>query len=666
MQDVDELGAGATFAGYTLVELLGEGGFGAVYLAQHPHLPKRVALKILYNVAGGAQVREKFIQEANLYAQLDGHPNIVTVHDRGTTDGVMWIAMQYLAGTNCQRAADAGPLKPKRAVQIITDVAGALDFAHHRGIVHRDIKPSNILLITHPDGTERAVLTDFGLAKVREDTQSGPHTSAVILTPVCAAPEQFDGLDASRRTDVYGLGCTLFILLTGAAPYPDAHRSWQLAYAHKELPIPRPSQIADVPARFDRVIRRAMAKNPADRYPSAFALAYAAEQALDSASSTGPIRRTADQPGNSSQPPGRQDSLADRHDLAVAFGAWGDYVAAITELELVVADRTRELGADHADTLDSRDRLAYFRLQNADRKQAADEYKHLAADRARVFGEHDPATVICGYQSQIARNADGPAFVRQAVAPAKNVVAQRIRVLGADHPDLLRLRAAMGALCRLAKDYPGAVAELTAAVGLAERHLGAVHRKTLNLRDELAVNRGFSAEPDRAVTDLEQLVADRINLLGGEHLDTFRTREHLGRWRGGRGDKAGAVSEFERLVADETRALGADHPATLAARHGLAFWRNEDGDHTQAVAEFERLLADRARILGPDNLQTLLTRREFANALGLSGDPRKAVAELDRLTAQFAKKWGARHPYTVATSTYSDSWKAQIKGKGQP
>jgi tRNA A-37 threonylcarbamoyl transferase component Bud32 len=286
MEGVGQLPEGTVFAGYQIVKPLGVGGFGAVYLARHPNLNKHVALKLLDYRAANEQVRElverKFHVEADLLAKLDEHENIVTVFDRGTADGVMWIAMRYVAGVDCDRAVSSGPLTPDRAVRIIDDVANALGYAHHHGVVHRDVKPANILLVTGPGEAEHAMLTDFGIAKVIEETQVAAG-SAIMLSPACAAPEQFDGVGVDHRADIYGLGCTLFILLTGAAPYADVQGLGPTANAHKNAAIPRPSATPGVPKGFDSVISKALAKKPGQRYSSATELADAAREALGGA-----------------------------------------------------------------------------------------------------------------------------------------------------------------------------------------------------------------------------------------------------------------------------------------------------------------------------------------------------------------------------------------------
>ncbi|MGV9948814.1 serine/threonine-protein kinase [Rhodococcus aetherivorans] len=307
---MSRLEPGDVFAGYRIERRLGTGGMGAVYLAQHPRLPVQVALKLLKSrvtdddpeaEADAETERQRFLLEADNAAALN-HPNIVIVYDRGTEkrpDGrggesdQLWIAMQYIVGTDAARALrEDGPMPAERAVHIITETAEALDYAHHRGVLHRDVKPANILLGEPELGRpERVLLADFGIAKTMDTAGVRTKTGLVMASAHYAAPEQFrlDTLD--RRADVYALGITLCELLTGKRPYRGTTNS-QLQYEHCFEPIPRPSTLHDaVPETFDPVIRKALAKERDDRYPSCGALADAAQQALDTATRSAQRRK---------------------------------------------------------------------------------------------------------------------------------------------------------------------------------------------------------------------------------------------------------------------------------------------------------------------------------------------------------------------------------------
>src|ERR1700748_1088751 len=174
------LPSGETFAAYTILRLLGRGGMSEVYLAQHPRLPRRDALKILLGgTAADSGFRERFHREAELAASL-WHPNIVQVHDRGEFDGQLWIAMDYVEGADAaQLLRDRHPagMPTDEACAIITAVAGALDYAHQRGLLHRDVKPANILLTDPTDGDRRILLADFGIARYHDDTSGITHTN---------------------------------------------------------------------------------------------------------------------------------------------------------------------------------------------------------------------------------------------------------------------------------------------------------------------------------------------------------------------------------------------------------------------------------------------------------------------------------------------------------
>ncbi|AZI59384.1 hypothetical protein EH165_04275 [Nakamurella antarctica] len=257
---------------------------GSVYLALHPRLPRRDALKLLSSaLSTDDSFRARFEREADLAARLI-HRNIVAVYDRGSYEGQLWIAMQYVAGSDAAQVAalNDGSMTPARVVHIISETGAGLDFAHRNGLLHRDVKPANILLAPPDDAgdPETVLLTDFGIAKPLDETQQLTGGGNLLATLAYASPEQIEAKPVDRRSDIYALGCVLYELLTRSVPFPE-QTPFATMTAHLKKPPPRPSEaIPGLPIGFDAVIAKALAKNPEDRYSTCRELTTAAKAAL--------------------------------------------------------------------------------------------------------------------------------------------------------------------------------------------------------------------------------------------------------------------------------------------------------------------------------------------------------------------------------------------------
>ena len=271
------LNQGDAFAGYTIVRRLGSGGMGEVYLAQHPRLPRRDALKVLpTSLTADQEYRQRFSREADLAAEL-WHPHIVGIHDRGEFEGQLWLSMDYVEGTDAAellRSRYPSGMPKAEAFQIVAAVADALDYAHLRGLLHRDVKPANILLTEGDPRGRRILLADFGIAREIGDISGLTATNMVVGTTGYSAPEQLMGSDIDGRADQYALGCTAFQLLTGAAPYQNSNAAVVISQ-HLSAPPPQIGERRGDLAELNGVITRVLAKSPADRYPSCSDLATA-------------------------------------------------------------------------------------------------------------------------------------------------------------------------------------------------------------------------------------------------------------------------------------------------------------------------------------------------------------------------------------------------------
>ncbi|HET9257824.1 MAG TPA: serine/threonine-protein kinase [Pseudonocardiaceae bacterium] len=272
------------FGPYRLESLIGQGAMGQVYRAVDTARDRVVAIKLLpAALAATPEFRDRFRRESALTARLR-EPHIVPIHDYGEIDGRLYIDMRLVEGANLsQLIARDGPFSPERAVNIVAQIASALDAAHAAGLVHRDIKPSNILVTDDRNGAagEFVYVADFGLARmVADHGASLTMTGATVGSPGYMAPERFTGGHGDHRVDIYALGCLLFETLAAHGPFV-AEGLPAMIHAHLNQHPPRLSrERPGLPAELDSVIFRAMAKNPVDRYATAGELAAAARAAL--------------------------------------------------------------------------------------------------------------------------------------------------------------------------------------------------------------------------------------------------------------------------------------------------------------------------------------------------------------------------------------------------
>ena len=287
---------GSELAGYRVERVLAAGGMGTVYLARDPVLPRLDALKVLSTeLSKDPGLRERFTRESDTGAALH-HPNIVSIYSRGEAeDGQLWIAMQYVAGTDAEAALAAGTMNPGRALRIVREVAKALDYAHRLNVVHHDVKPSNILLATDIDSDdEHVLLSDFGISRTIGQTDT-TGDAPLTLSLAYAAPEAIAGSAISGSADIYSLGCTLFRLLTNKHVFSQADGTSALVAAHLRQAPPRISDfLSGSSPQLDSVIAKALAKDPDQRFDSAREFAAAATSALQNTIPLGDARRGTD------------------------------------------------------------------------------------------------------------------------------------------------------------------------------------------------------------------------------------------------------------------------------------------------------------------------------------------------------------------------------------
>ncbi len=268
---------GRRLGNYRIDGVLGKGGMSVTYKATDVRLGRKVALKIIGDHLGAdAEFRERFVDEARNTSAID-HANVVPLYDFGELDGMLYIAMRMVDGGDLAGLISSGPIAPSRTLTMLDQVADALDTLHSRGLVHLDVKPANVLVTKKETAREHVYVADFGLTR-RGATGHRTRGGDFLGSPTYAAPEHLRGEPLDGRTDQYALTCVLYACLTGSPPFKGDVPT--VIKGHLNGEPPAISRAVALPPAIDEVIRKGMAKNPADRYPTCVEMVAAARRAL--------------------------------------------------------------------------------------------------------------------------------------------------------------------------------------------------------------------------------------------------------------------------------------------------------------------------------------------------------------------------------------------------
>ncbi|MCB9378731.1 MAG: serine/threonine protein kinase, partial [Holophagales bacterium] len=673
---------GRSLGPYQLVERIGRGGMGEVWLAERDEAGyrRRVAIKRIRRGLESEELLARFRVERQALARLS-HRSIARLLDAGIDpEGVPYLVLENVDGRPITEACDAERLPLERRLELFEEICRAVAFAHANLIVHRDLKPSNILLT----GGGEVRLLDFGIAKIL-DPDSGAaglpetRTLAALATPEYASPEQVAGGPVTTATDVHALGALLYELLTGRRPFA-AHESSSLGLARAivEVDPPRPSESvtstsepersecskratarATTPRELgralagdlDTIVGTALAKDPARRYPSVERLG----EDVASFRSGHPIRARPDSIGY------RFGKFVRRHRVAavaVALAAVAVLAAGVQTVrqsaavarERDAARQERDAAREVTDFL-----VSLFEADPyASGEQARDattlgEFLESSEDAVRAELADRPE-LRARLLTLLGRLSANVGRLDAALELAREGVAERRRLLGPDHPDVAESLNVLGTALQERGDYDAAERALREALEIRERKLGELHGDTLESLNNLAVvlslrdRPGDEAEEER----LERLALERRRrLFGDHHLETAQSLNNLAVFlynRSGPGDLEGAAEHLGEALAIREKALGADHPFVANTRSNLANVLLALGRTDEAVALFREAIRAWTESLGAEHARVAAGWWGLSRALESAGDLEGALDAARRTAAIDAVTLPPGHP----------------------
>jgi serine/threonine protein kinase len=688
---------GTIIGPYKLLEQIGEGGFGIVFMAeQQEPIRRKVALKVLKPGMDTRQVIARFDAERQALALMD-HPNIARVLDAGATNsGRPYVVMELVKGVSITEFCDKNHLAPEARLKLFLDVCRAIQHAHHKGVIHRDIKPTNVLVTLH-DGVPVVKVIDFGVAKAMGQnlTERTLFTGygQMVGTPAYMSPEQAEmsGLDIDTRSDVYALGVLLYELLTGTTPLEEK-RLREAGYGElqrliREEEAPRPStrlsslgdsatvlagnrgldvkRLAQLLAGdLDWAVMKALEKDRNRRYDTPGSFAEDIERYL---------RREA----ILARPPStvyKVKKFAQRHRAAVLTAAAVATAllgsTAVATWQAVQATRAKQ--ETLAALVAEREAKESAQAEEAKTKAVLEFVENKVFAAARPEGQEGGL----GHEVTLRRAVEAAlpfvekSFTGQPLIEARlrltlgqsfwylgeaKIAADQCQIartlytkhLGPDHPDTLR---SMNILANSYLDlgrYAEALTLKEETLPLCKARLGPDHPNTLHSMNNLAVGYGALGRHADALDLYEETLALRRAKLGPDHPDTLASMHNLAVGYGAAGRHAEALKLREETLALRKARLGPDHPDTLASKDDLANSYDDLGRHADACKLHEETLALRRAKLGPDHPDTLRSMNNLAVSYQTLGRHADAIELHERTLALRKAKLGPDHPSTL-------------------
>ncbi len=619
-----------TINGFRIIEILGEGGMGTVYLAEQSEPMKRlVALKVAKSGDGSREILARFQVERQALAVMD-HPGIARVFEAGATpEGHPFFAMEYVPGSSITQFCDEGRLTMGERIALFVEVCNAIQYAHHKGVIHRDIKPQNVIVTTQ-NGKPVPKVIDFGIAKAIDANAAMAanftRNGMLVGTPEYMSPEQAAMGDVDARADVYALGLLLYELLVGATPLDrDSLRQKGLdamMQAIRDLDPPRPSTRAESlgeeasaaastrrtePRSLVRMLRgdldwiamKALENDRERRYSSP------AEFAAD-------LQRYQRNEPVIARPPSavyRFRKFTRRHRLGVGVAAAASFGVLAVAVVTTVQSRRVATERDRAnrEAQVSRDVSGYL--------------SDLFHDVTLQHGRTGDITLI-DVLDQGVENLDSEDYQDLSV----DAKVELLRVLGDAHSNVGRLDAGIESARR--------------SVGLAEERFGDDHIETAESRYHLAAMLYQQGRAEEAVTIGEAVLPVFERELGAGHRLTQRCLRYLGVACTGAGRDRDAVAYFQKLLPSYEQSFGPDHPRVAMLLREIATAQVNSGDYAVAVGTARQSLDLLETRYGADHAYSTLSLKTLASALRFSGQLNEALDVEDREIAALRNAYG--------------------------